>query len=144
MTYKIELTDESMVELIGEVRLAESSLGKNCAADTGFKLSPLVHGVPFESLDPSTVVVQATRIYPVPGMVQPYGKRATLSEIESAASVPCRPLTSADVPLERWTEHLQQYSVREDGVLVTNHPLVEWGKLTAEGRITWFVKTSIR
>lgn len=112
-------------------------------ADTRTGTLPLRHGVPFDALDLGTVIVQAHRVYPGSGSVQTYGARATLAELKLSESLPLRPLTPEDIPLEVWTEHLAQYSVREDGGLVTNQALVVWGKIRAEGGITWFVETNL-
>jgi hypothetical protein len=87
----------------------------------------------------SLVVVQTHRKALGTGKAETYGERMSLEEASCRNQLKRRALTASDVPLEQWTEHVEQYFLREDGALVTRAPAVAWGHLDGAGGISWIV-----
>jgi hypothetical protein len=80
-------------------------------------------------VDLSLVVVQTHRKALDAGYVQTFGEKMSQDEAARRCRLKYRPLTAPDVPLVQWSEHLEQYFLREDGALVTSNHAVAWGHL---------------
>jgi hypothetical protein len=107
-------------------------------ASTGVQYLPLVHMVDPESFEVGIIIAQAIRR--ISGsQVQSFGEKLTLEEAERRNKLKRVPLSPGHVPNETWTELLAQHSLREDGALITNTPLVVWGRLDGKGGIAWVV-----